>query len=124
MQSDPADLIGLVGAGLTFIFGQTIANLVGPYVAIIILAISGCALAISEVEDEWGWLRSMRYMVVRSVVAVALTVYLAEVANHFMPWLIPRYSLIPIAFCIGWIRDYARLVKVKNTLIELVGKLK
>lgn len=122
MQSDPSDIIGVVGAGLAVIFGQTIANLVGPYIAIVILAIAGSALALSEVEDEWGWFKACRYMVVRTIVAVALTVFLAETVNHFAPWLSPRVSLIPIAFCIGWVRDYERLLKIKAFVLNLLPK--
>lgn len=109
MQPEPLDLVGVLVALLTFIVSRDVAATVGPYAAIAILACAGAALSLSgaeaNMESRWNW-KSLWFVSIRVLLAVSVTISIAEVLEHIVPWLKPRYSLSPIAFGIGWIRDY------------------
>lgn len=105
-MDSPPDVVALLIALVALIASKEIAHLVGPYAAIIVLACAGAALALSGHEEEVkGW-DAVIYVAVRVLVAVVLTVTLAELAQFAFAWAKPRYTLIPLAFGIGWIRDY------------------
>ena len=109
MQGEPLDLVALLIALLAFIVSKDVADAVGPYAAIAILACAGAALSLSGTEESMSsrlnW-KSAWFVAIRVLLAVAITVSIAEVLEHIVPWLKPRYSVSPIAFAIGWVRDY------------------
>jgi hypothetical protein len=53
--------------------------------------------------------QALGYVLLRVLLATILTVGLAELLQHVIPAIKPRYSLIPVAFAVGWIRDYSSL---------------
>ena len=106
MPPEPLDLVSLLIAILAFIVSKEIATAVGPYAAIVVLACAGAALSLSGIERQFNFPKAVWYVSIRILVAVVLTVSLAELLQHFAPWAKPRYTLIPLAFGIGWIRDY------------------
>lgn len=120
MQNQPLDLVGVIVALLTFIVSKDVANTVGPYAAIVILAAAGAALSLSGSETEAGKfnLKAIGYVGVRIFLAVSLTVVIAELLEKIVPWLQPRFSLSPIAFAIGWIRDYDQVRSFFGRMIE------
>ncbi len=121
MQSQPLDLVGIIIAVLSYMVSKDVAATVGPYAAIMILSCAGAALSLSGSETEAGKfnLKAVWYVIVRIFLAVALTIVIAELLEKLVPWLQPRYSLSPIAFAIGWIRDYDQ---VKTFLADLIKR--
>lgn len=106
---EPPDLVSLLIALLAFMVSKDVALLVGPYAAIAVLASAGAALALSGMEEHLGLWRASWFVTVRLLVAIAITISLAEVLQRWIPAMQPRYTLSPIAFAIGWIRDYDQL---------------
>ena len=104
---DPVDVVSFIIAFVAFFASQEIAILVGPYAAIIVLSAAGAALSLSGNEDEMSHWRAAWYISIRVMVAVVLTVSIAELLRNVIPWAKPRYTLVPMAFAIGWIKDYA-----------------
>lgn len=121
MQNEPLDLIGLLIALLAFIVSKDVAAAVGPYAAIAILACAGAALSLSGTEESMtsklNW-KSAWFVGIRVLIAIAITVSIAEVLEHIVPWLRPRYSVSPIAFAIGWIRDYNQVRSWMGNLLD------
>lgn len=105
-MNQPIDLVGLLIALLAFAFGKEMATVVGPYAAIVVLASAGAALSLSGHEEDFAPWRAAWYVTIRILLAVTLTVAVAELLEHFVPALVPRFTLVPLAFAIGWIRDY------------------
>lgn len=105
-HSDPVDLITLLGALLAFIVSKEIAAIVSPYAGICVCACAGAAVSISGTDRKMTVPEAAWYVSMRVVVAIAVTVALAEVLNAVASWAKPRYTLIPLAFGIGWIKDY------------------
>lgn len=105
-QPDPLDLVALMVALVAFIASREVAQAAGPYAAIAILACAGAALCLSGTEDHMTPLEGGWFIFVRVFIAVAVTVAIAEIVAKVFPDLRPRYTLAPIAFGIGWIRDY------------------
>ncbi len=108
MQKDPVDLVGLLIAALAMVSSKEIAELVGPYMAIFILACAGAAFSASGGEKMTAW-ETIKFMAVRVLIALAITVSMAELLQKVWPAFSPRITLIPLAFCIGAIRDFAGL---------------
>lgn len=106
MNTDPVDIITLLVALLALVTSREIAHTVSPYAAIMVLACAGAALSLSGNEKPMTTLQASVYVSVRVGVAIVLTVSIAEGLQLIAPWAKPRYTLIPLAFAIGWIRDY------------------
>jgi len=103
---DPPDVVTLLIALVALIASKEIAHLVGPYAAIVVLAAAGASLSLSGHEEEVKGVDAFLYVSVRILVAVVLTVTMAELLQVAVPWLKPRYTLVPLAFGIGWVREY------------------
>ena len=52
------------------------------------------------------------------LLAVALTVSIAELMQNIAAWMKPRYTLSPIAFGIGWIKDYNQVRSWFGSVID------
>ena len=121
--NEPTNLVDLLIALLAIIASKEIAALVGPYAAIIVLATSGAALSLSGHEDTMTRSQAIGFVGIRILVAVTLTISIAELMQNIIPWAKPRYMLVPLAFGIGWIRDYASVRQWVGSVIErFVGK--
>lgn len=105
-MNDPQDVVSLLVALVALIASKEIAHLVGPYAAIVVLACAGASLSLSGHEDQFTYGKALIFVAVRVMVAVVLTVTLAELLEKVVPWASPRHTLVPLAFGIGWIRDY------------------
>ena len=106
MQPEPLDLVSLLMVVLAFIVSKDVAVAVSPYAAICILACAGAGISLSGNDRKMEFWPACWYVGIRVVMAAGLTIGLAELLQKFAPWLVPRYTLIPIAFLIGWVRDY------------------
>jgi hypothetical protein len=117
-MNEPLDLVSLLIAVIALIASKEIAFLVGPYAAIVVLACSGAALSLSGNETEMNYKASIWYVMVRVLLAVVLTVSIAELLQHIVPWAKPRTTLIPLAFAIGWIKDYGTVRSFFGSVIS------
>lgn len=106
MPSEPLDLVSVIIAVLAFVVSKDVAATVGPYGAIVVLACAGATLSLSGNEKKMTHGQSIVYVAIRILLAVSLTVSIAELMQHLASWMKPRYTLSPIAFAIGWIKDY------------------
>jgi hypothetical protein len=122
-MNEPHDFIALVIAIMAAITSKEVANLIGPYAAVIVLALAGSGLALSSYDKVMSAFESLRYVLVRMLLAVTLTVSVAELLQAVIPWAKPRYSMLPIAFGIGMIRDYkAVMTWLGESIKGVVGK--
>lgn len=123
-MGDPPDVVSLLIALVAIIASKEIAHLVGPYAAIVVLACAGASLSLSGSDEELTGFRAVVYIGVRVLVAVVLTVTLAELLQVAVPWLKPRYTLVPLAFGIGWIRDYSAVRDWLGGIVDGIVKRK
>jgi len=123
-MNEPSDLLTLLVALIALITGREIAALIGPYAAIMILACAGAGVALSGVDKHMNNWEAMRYVSFRVLVAVCFTVGLAELVQQWFAWAKPRYTLMPLAFLIGWVRDYNAIAKSVAETITNVFKRK
>lgn len=106
MQQSPLDLIGLVMFFFAMIVGKEIADATTPYVAIIMLSAGGAFLALYGGPDSTPPKQAILFVFLRVFLAFSITVSLAEVLQHFFAQARPRYTIIFIAFFIGWVKDF------------------
>ena len=119
MPSDPPDLVGVVIALLAFIVSKEVATTFGPYAAIMMLATAGASLSLSGSEENMGPWKAAWFVAIRVLLAIVITISFAELLQNLAPWLKPRYTMSPIAFGIGWIRDYNQIRAWFGRMIEL-----
>lgn len=119
MNNDPLDVVAFLVALLTFVTSKEIAYLLGPYAAIFVLASAGAALSLSSTDKVMTPVRATIYVSIRVLVAFVLTAAIAELLQNVIPWAKPRYTLVPIAFGIGWIKDYD---SVRKWVAEMIQK--
>lgn len=117
-MNEPVDIVSLLIALIAVIASREVAHLVGPYAALVVLACAGSALSLSGNEEELTAVRAFRYVAVRILVAVVLTVTIAELIQLVAPWARPRFTLVPLAFGIGWIKDYGEVRKWIGSAID------
>lgn len=123
-MADPPDVVSLLVALVAFVVSKELAHLVGPYAAIVVLAAAGASLSLSGHDEEITGAHAFVYVAVRVLVAAVLTVSLAELLQLMVPWAKPRYTLVPLAFGIGWIRDYREVGAIAGDLVTSFLKRK
>ena len=62
---------------------------------------------------------AIKFVVIRILTAVVFTVTVASLLQIGFDWLKPRYTLVPIAFMIGLVKDYAELKERALALFDL-----
>jgi hypothetical protein len=63
-------------------------------------------VALGRGEEKTAF-KSAKFVAVRVLLAVSLTVALVELLQELIPWAKPRFTLIPLAFALGYIQDYS-----------------
>lgn len=116
-MSNPPDFVGLSITVMAYWAGNEIAEVAGPYAAITVLASAGSALSLSNMEPPISSTKATLFIFTRIALAVVLTVSLAEFFQMIAPWMQARYTLIPVAFAIGWIADYSKVKKWLSSVI-------
>lgn len=124
MNTEPSDLLTLLVALIAMITGREVAALIGPYAAIMVLACAGAGVALSGVDKQMNNLEAIRYVSFRVLVAVCFTVGLAELVQQWFAWAKPRYTLMPLAFLIGYVKDYNVVAKSVSDAVAGVFKRK
>lgn len=125
MSTDPLDLAGLLVAIFALIVSKEVATILGPYAGIIVLACAGAAVALSGSDRKMTAREACWYFTWRAFVAAAATVMIAELlqivaAKVGLLDLKPRYTVAPIAFLIGWVKDYNTLLR---SALDLVARV-
>lgn len=105
-MNQPPDIVALLIAVMAMITTDAMAQQIGPYCAIALLAAGGALIALTARHDDMSTFQSLRFVMVRVLIALVLTVSIAQGVQRFWPAIEPRYSLVPIALLIGWVRDY------------------
>lgn len=113
-MNQPPDIVALLVALMAVITTDTMAQQLGPYFAIALLAAGGALIALSGRHDDMSTFQSLRFVLVRVLIALVLTVSVAQGVARIWPAIEPRYSLVPIALLIGWVRDY-------NAVLSWIG---
>jgi hypothetical protein len=116
MQPEPNDLIGLVIAIITYIGSKELAEIVGPYVAIIIAATMAAGWALSR-AGELSRYQSFKFILLRAGTAVIFAVTLAQLLHMAAAWISVRWVMVPIAFLIGLVKDLDELKEYKNSIL-------
>lgn len=111
MKDNPMDLIALAVALFATLVNKEVAGLVGPYAAIAVLAIAGAMVSLSGGIKSLGAWEASKFFTGRVVIAVAVTVMLAELLQWALPDLPTRKSIGPIAFILGWVKDYNAILQ-------------
>lgn len=115
-NTDPADLVGLIIAVLTYFASKEIAEIIGPYIAICIAATMAAGWALSRAGELTGF-QSLKFMLLRAGTAIIFAVTLAQLFHMALPWLQTRYTMIPIAFLIGLVKDLDELKSYKDSIV-------
>lgn len=122
-MQEPIDFVAFVVAVLAMIASKEVAALVGPYAAIMVLACSGAALGLSLSSEEFTARKAIFYVTLRVLLAVVLTIALAQALESVASWAKPKYTVAPLAFVIGYIRDYRAVFNWFAEVVKgLVGK--
>lgn len=110
MGQQPLDFSQFVLAVLAIIVSKDVAAIAGPYIAIVTLAAAGSAISLST--NEGGSMtvgRALWFILSRMLLAIVVTVFIAEIMQKIIPWAEPRYSFSVIALGIGYTRDFKAL---------------
>ncbi len=122
-MNDPMDFVAFVVAVLAMIASKEVAILVGPYAAIMVLACSGAALGLSLSDNDFSLRQAIFYVTLRVLLAIVLTIALAQLLESVASWAKPKYTVAPLAFVIGYIRDYRAVFNWFAEIVKgLVGK--
>lgn len=119
-KENPLDLVGLVIAVFASVTSRETAHAVGPYVAIIMLSLAGSIARVCSIETETR-LDGFRELFGRAFVAVSVTVSVAMLLEHFFPALQARYTISPIAFMIGYVKDYTSILDMVIKRLKKLG---
>lgn len=98
------DIVGLFVILAAFIFSPEVANVVGPYMVIIVGSSIGASFALGRREKSTRKAAFFFFLRIAGL-AVLLTAGLAAIAHSYRPDLNERLLLAPIAILIGWIGD-------------------
>jgi hypothetical protein len=114
---DPADLIGFIAAVVTYFASKEIADVVSPYIGIIIAATMAAGWALSRAGQLTGF-QSVKFMLLRVGTAAIFAVTLAKLIHAVAPWAAVSVTMIPIAFLIGLVKDLDELKEYKDGFIN------
>jgi len=115
--NNPADIIGFIVAIVTYIASKEIAEVVSPYIAIVVAATMAAGWALSRAGELTGY-QSLKFIVLRVGTAILFAVTLANLIALVAPWAAPRWTMVPIAFIIGLVKDVEELKEYKDGLIS------
>lgn len=111
-SGDPVDVITLFTVLLALVTSPDIAKLLAPYSGIVLAAVAGSGACLYEKREVMLALNALWYVAMRILLAVTLTVALAEGLQYIFQKAEPRLWVIPIAFLIGYVRDYEQVQRV------------
>lgn len=101
-HAPPLDLTTIFIALGTLLFGQGLANVIGPYAVIFLGAMLGGGWSLSQ-RDQTSRMSAGGYLILIVGLALLITVPLAILLEHTFPYLEIRWTLGPVAAIIGGI---------------------
>ncbi|GER21061.1 hypothetical protein [Variovorax boronicumulans] len=122
-QQPLADVVALAVLIAAAVFSRAVAEVVGPYLVIVVASAVGASFALARREKSTRG-RALWFFTRVVGLAVLLTVGGAVTVSAFRPDLEPRTLLAPIALLIGFIGDgwprlLAKAVQVVYGLMDL-----
>lgn len=106
-MKDPLDAPTAIAFFLTFVTSREVAEILGPYAAIIVAATASAGLSLSRNDTVTTLWRGMVYVGLRVLLASVLTVTAAKGIKAALD-LDLVFTMIPLAIVIAWVRDYDR----------------
>lgn len=103
-QTQPLDLVAVLIALATPLFGPQMAAIAGPYAAIFLGALVG-AIVSAAGRPSRGRTETLAYVAVLVLVSLAVTVPAAEIAAPYIRVAEPRYLFFPAAAVISGVGD-------------------
>ena len=103
-QQPLADVVALAVLIAAAVFSRAVAEVVGPYLVIVVASAVGASFALARREKSTRG-RALWFFTRVVGLAVLLTVGTAAAVSAFRPDLSPRVLLAPIALLIGFIGD-------------------
>jgi len=123
MSNQPiADIVGLAIFIAAFIFSPAAAQVVGPYMVIVVAATIGASFKVARREKSSRWGAFWFFLRVVGL-AVLLTAALAALLNAYRPDLEPRVTVAPIALLIGFLDWRVALSKVVAVLFSTLDRV-
>lgn len=122
-QQPLADIVALAVIIAAAVFSRAVAEVVGPYLVIVVASAIGASFALARREKSTRG-RALWFFTRVVGLAVLLTVGAAAAVSAVRPDLAPRTLLAPIALLIGFIGDgwprlLARAVQMLYGLLDL-----
>lgn len=122
-QQPLADIVALAVLIAAAVFSRTVAEVVGPYLVIVVASAIGASFALARREKSTRG-RALWFFTRVVGLAVLLTVGAAAAVSAFRPDLSPRVLLAPIALLIGfigdgWPRVLSKAVQLLYALMDL-----
>lgn len=122
-QQPLADIVALAILIAAAVFSRAVAEVVGPYLVIVVASAIGASFALARREKSTRG-RALWFFTRVVGLAVLLTVGAAAAVSAVRPDLAPRTLLAPIALLIGFIGDgwprlLARTVQMLYGLLDL-----
>lgn len=122
-QQPLADIVALAVLIAAAVFSPAAAEVVGPYLVIVVASAIGASFALARREKSTRG-RALWFFTRVVGLAVLLTVGTALAVSYYRPDLSPRVLLAPIALLIGFIGDgwprlLAKAVQVLYGLLDL-----
>jgi hypothetical protein len=105
-MNTPIDFPDAVIALIAAFTGHTVATYVGPYAVIFLFACLGAAVRLSYKDEDTENINAVRFVTLRICIAVMVGVTCAELLELVVSAAKPKYTVAPLAFVIGWIKDY------------------
>lgn len=118
-QNAPMDIVSLIALLFTAIINVELANALAPQIAIIMFSLAGSIARVCSSNEEMTRLQGAKEIAGRAFIAFTVTVSIAMLIAMWWPVLEPRYTISPIAFLIGYVKDYRALF---CTALDLVLK--
>lgn len=120
--------VAVLTALASTVFSASVAAVVGPYVAIIVCAMGGAAVALMQGETK-GRFKAFLFFFGATVMAVFLTVPAALLVTAFYSEVQDHWLFAPVAFGLGYLGDKWGLLfpwvgRKLNTLIDLYIQLR
>lgn len=120
-QQPIADVVGLFIFIAAWIFSPAVAEVIGPYMVIVVAATLGASFKVAR-REKTSRMSAVLFFLRVVGMAVILTVGLAVALNSYRPDLSPRVTVAPIALLIGfidWPWALSRLVRAIFATIDL-----
>lgn len=105
MENTNLDPVAVLTLLVGFLVGPKLAEVVGPYVVILMAASVGATWGLSRESTHRTVLSAVSFYMRVNVMAVLLTVGLAQALEHWVVHQPVRWLLVPVAMGIGWVGD-------------------